>query len=36
VAEEGDDDGVVFPERAEADGVAEGVGKGEGREAMAD
>jgi len=36
VAEEDEDDGVVFPERAEADGVAEGVGKGEGREAMAD
>jgi hypothetical protein len=36
VTEKDEDGGVVFPEGAEADGVAEGVGKGEGREAMAE
>jgi hypothetical protein len=36
VAEEDEDGGVILPERAEADGVAEGVGEGESREAMAE
>jgi hypothetical protein len=35
VAEKNEDGGIGFPERAEADGVAEGVGEGEAGEALA-